>query len=255
MNGFDRIAADDNQWASRPLPLTPEQFTQSLWSEVNALKDAISMPRQKVSSLINAFEQGKVSDEEFAILKQLVEKREREAAQVTVTPVDTVQHCSPCSPNPEPSSSVYVKLENTEGKMGPELEELEAPSAGTGLETPGQQYPPNEGIRETGRTNASGILTTGVDSNQGGNIFSTRTESVGTRTSEKSTRITADTTFLQQGHKPSSEQNKQFDPDGKGEKAAPWNAAVTLLSFSEESWEAPCLCFVCLCFVCALFPK
>ena len=30
INGFDRIAADDNQWASRPLPLTPEQFTQSL---------------------------------------------------------------------------------------------------------------------------------------------------------------------------------------------------------------------------------
>ena len=54
MNGFDRIAADDNQWASRQLPLTPEQFTQNLWSEVNALKDAISMPRQKVSNLINA---------------------------------------------------------------------------------------------------------------------------------------------------------------------------------------------------------
>ena len=27
MNGFDRIAADDDQWASHPLPLTPEQFT------------------------------------------------------------------------------------------------------------------------------------------------------------------------------------------------------------------------------------
>ena len=25
MNGLDRTAADDNQWASRPLPLTPEQ--------------------------------------------------------------------------------------------------------------------------------------------------------------------------------------------------------------------------------------
>ena len=32
MNGFDRIAADDSQWVSRPLPPTPEQFTQSLWS-------------------------------------------------------------------------------------------------------------------------------------------------------------------------------------------------------------------------------
>ena len=46
MNGLDRTAADDNQWANRPLPLTPSQFTQSLWSEVNALKDAISLPAE-----------------------------------------------------------------------------------------------------------------------------------------------------------------------------------------------------------------
>ena len=42
--GYDRVAADDNRWASRPLPLTPEQFTQSLWSELNASRDAVSMP-------------------------------------------------------------------------------------------------------------------------------------------------------------------------------------------------------------------
>ena len=114
---------------------------------------------------------------------------------------------------------------------------------------------PNEGIWETGRTTASGILTAGVDSDQGGNCFSTTTESVDTRASEKSTRITADTTFLQQGHKPRSEENKQFNPGGKGEKAPPWNAAVTLLAFSGENWEAPCLCFVYLYFVCALFPE
>ena len=138
MNGFDRITADDNQWVSRPLPLTPEQFTQSLWSEVNALKTIDFVDGLK----------GKIPDEELAVIKRYVEKRSREAAQVqvTVTQVDTVQHFSPCSPNPEPSSSAYVKLENTEGKMGPELEELESPSAGTGLETPGQQCPPNEGI-------------------------------------------------------------------------------------------------------------
>ena len=41
--GYVRIAADDNQWANRPLPLTPEQFTQSLWSELNALIYAISI--------------------------------------------------------------------------------------------------------------------------------------------------------------------------------------------------------------------
>ena len=131
MNGFDRIAADDNQWASRPLPLTPEQFTQSLWSEVTALKDAISMPAedtvtrpwQKTVDFVDGLK-GNLPDEELAVIKLYVEKRSREAAQawVTVTPVDTVQHCGPCPLDPDPSSSVYVKLDNTEGKMGPELE-------------------------------------------------------------------------------------------------------------------------------------
>ena len=152
MNGFDRIAADDNQWASRPLPLTPEQFTQSLWSEVNALKDAIAedtvtRPWQKTIDFVDGLK-GKLLDEELAVIKRCMEKWSREAAQarVTVTQVDTVQHSCPCSPDPEPSSSVYVKMENTEGKMGPELDELEPPSAGTGLEMPGQQCPPNERI-------------------------------------------------------------------------------------------------------------
>ena len=72
---------------------------------------------------------GKLSDEELAVIKRYVEKRSREAAQaqVTATPVDTVLHCSPCPLDPEPSSSIYFKLENTEGKMGPELEKLESP--------------------------------------------------------------------------------------------------------------------------------
>ena len=57
-------------------------------------------------------------------------------------------------------------------------------------------------------------------------------------------------------HKIISKESKQFDPGGKGEKAPPWNTAVTLLSFSGESRESPCLCYVlCLCFVCALFSK
>ena len=106
--GYDRIAADDNQWASRPLPLTPEQFTQSLRSELNALRDAILIPEedrfsQRAKSLIEEIGQGTVdstdavgqstanmTNEEFAILKRLVEKRDREAAQVTVTSVSTV---------------------------------------------------------------------------------------------------------------------------------------------------------------------
>ena len=161
-----------------------------------------------------------MSDEKFAILKRLVEKRGREAAQVTVTPVNTVQHCSPCSPNSDMPSSVYVESENSETKMGPELNELKSSSAGTDFETPGQQCPPNEWIWEQGRTNANGFLTAGVDSSQGGRIHFP-TKSVDTRASKKSTRITADITFLQQGHKPRIEENKQFDSGGKGEKARP----------------------------------
>ena len=55
---------------------------------------------------------------------------------MTVTPVDIVQHCSPCSPNPDIPSGVYFRLKNTEGEIDPELDELKSPSAGTGLKTP-----------------------------------------------------------------------------------------------------------------------
>ena len=185
-----------------------------------------------------------MGDEEFAVLKRLVEKRSREAtpAQVTVTPVDTVQHCTPCTQTPEPSPDVCFKLENSEGKMDPERGELESSSAGMGLETPGQRCPPNEETWETGRTTADGFLTAGVGSNQGGNIYLPTTESVGTRTSTKSTRTKADITFLHLGHKlrdeeKGSEENKQFDPGGKGEEAPLWNATVTLpFLFCGERW-------------------
>ena len=62
-----------------------------------------------------------------------------------VTQDDTVQHCSPISPNPNTPSDVCFNLENNEDEMGPELEKLKSPSASTGLNTPGQQCPPNEG--------------------------------------------------------------------------------------------------------------
>ena len=128
----------EDNW-SHGFPPTPEGYAADLRAELNTLKDAISMPRQKVSNIFSTVEQGKVSDEEFAVLKRLVEKRSREAtqAQVTVTPVDTVQYCSPSPQTPEPSPNVCFKLESNEGKMDPELEDLESPSAGTGLETPG----------------------------------------------------------------------------------------------------------------------
>ena len=154
MNGFDRVVEGEENWfdGHRSLPPTPEQHTASLRFELKKLKDAISMPaentvtrpRQKTIDVVDGLRSDSLNELlanfEFARIKEYVEKRSRKEAQVqvTVTPVDTVQHCSPCSPDPEPSSSVYVKLENTGGKMGPELEGVESPSAGTGLGTPGQ---------------------------------------------------------------------------------------------------------------------
>ena len=176
-HGFDRIADDDNKWAHGLLPPTPEQFTASLWSELNALKYAISMPvrdgsRQKTKSFIKKIEQGIVSflDEEFAMIKRFVKKRGRDVVQVTVTPVDTVQYCTPRSPTSEPSFDACVYMEKKdEGRMNPERDQLESPLASMGFETPGQQYPPNG---ETGRTTAVGYLTAGVGPNLGGNTSS-----------------------------------------------------------------------------------
>ena len=113
-----------------------------------------------------------MSDED-SVIKRLVETRDRDAAQVTVTQVSTVQHCSPVPKTPEPPSDVCFNLENNEGKMGQELEELKSSSGGTGPETPEQQCPPTEGIWETGKTTASGILTAGVGPSRGKNISST----------------------------------------------------------------------------------
>ena len=77
-----------------------------------------------------------------------------------------------------------------------------------------------------------------MGSNQAGDISSPTTERVDSR----AVRTTADITFLQQSHKPrdeekGSEENKQFGPGGKGEKAPLWNAAVTLsFFFWGERW-------------------
>ena len=102
-------------------PLSSKEFAANLWSEVNTLKDATSMPRQKVRNLINAIEQGKVSDDEFAMLKRLVEKRDRDAAHATVAPVDTTQYLSPRSLTLKIPSYVCVHIEKKEvGRMNPE---------------------------------------------------------------------------------------------------------------------------------------
>ena len=101
MNGFDRVREGEGNWfqGHRSLPLTPEQYTASLKSELQKLKNAISMPAettktrpwQKTTDFVDGLN-GQLPDEERAVIKRYVEKRSREAAQaqVTVTPVNTV---------------------------------------------------------------------------------------------------------------------------------------------------------------------
>ena len=166
-----------------------------LWCKVNELKNAISMPAktrpwQKMMEFVDGLK-GKLPDEELAVIKRYVKRRSREAAQGTVTPVSTVQHCIPRSLNPEMPPDVCIRFKSNEGKMDPELKELESPSADTGLETPGQQCPPNEGTLETGRTTADGFLTAGVGPNLGKHTSPT-TERVDTR----AVRITTTTAAL-----------------------------------------------------------
>ena len=111
------------------------------------------------------------------------------------------------------------------------------------------------------------LLDRGRGSNQGGSI-SSPTECVDTRASTKSTATFTDistptehvgtlagttATPAKRRHKTISEENKQFDTGGIGEKASSRNAAGNLLSFPGESWEAPCLCFVLsVCALCVL---
>ena len=162
---------------------------------------------------------------------------------MTAKPVDIVQHCSPCSPNPDRPSGVLCNLEN-EGTMSQELEELTSSSTGTGLNTPGQQCPPNEGVSETGRIIADGILTAGVDSSKGGNISSPMESTErATRTRTVARISSTAATPPKRRHKTSSEENKQFDPGGRGEQAPPWKAAVPLPFFS---WGDAGRLLVCL---------
>ena len=178
MNGFDRVASGEENWVHGPrsLPSTPEEYTASLRSDLQELKDAIWMPRQKVSNLINAVEQGKVSYEEFATLKRLVEKQSREAAQaqVTVTPVDTVQYCSPSPQTPEPSPDVCFELENNEGNMDPELKELDHHRLVRVLKRPDSSVPRTRGHGRKDEPSLTAIRSLAWDRTQGETFFHPR---------------------------------------------------------------------------------
>ena len=82
---------------------------------------------------------------------------------------------------PEIPSDVCVHVEKKEaGMMDPGQDQLQSSSAGTGLETLGQQCPPNGETWETGRTIADGYLLVDMGLNQEGDI-SPPMERVGTR--------------------------------------------------------------------------
>ena len=244
-NAFDRVeAVEKNRFGDhRSLPPTPEQFYASLWAEVDELRDAISIPaksrpRQKDSmdELLAKFE--------YAEIKRCIDKRcrkEAEAkAQMTAKPVGTVQQCSPSSPNPDTPSNVCFNLEN-EGMMSQELEELTSSSAGTGLKTPGQQGPPNEGTLGQRQTTANGFLTAGVGSSKERNIATSTTTTVAGISSIAATPS-------KRRLKTFNELNKPFDPGGREEQALPWKAAVPL---PFVSWgEAGRLLVRFLCLVC-----
>ena len=195
-NGFNQCDVRDEQWIHSLLPPTPEQTTASMWADVNALKQAISMSgkyrsKQRVESFINKLKQGTTSltDEEFARLERMIrERRGRAAAHVVVAPIDTAQPCNPRSSS-EISFDVHVYMKgNDEGRMDPERGQLESPSAGTGLKTPGQQCLPNW---EMGRTTVDGCFLAGVSSNLGGNPFSLTELAIGTRTGSQTSTPSA----------------------------------------------------------------
>ena len=110
-----------------------------------------------------------------------------------------------------------MHMEKTEaGMMNPEQDQFELPSAGTGLETSGQQCPPNEEAWEIGRTIADGYFLLGMCSNQRGDTSPPK-ERVGTRAGTATTPAnSSNTVFLKASRKPEdkdkeSEENKQFE--------------------------------------------
>ena len=194
-------------------------------------------PWQKTAEFVDGLK-GKLPEWELAEIKRYVEKRCRKEAkaQMTAKPVGTVQRGSPISPNPDTPSNAYVKLENNEGTMSQELEELTSPSAGTGLKTPGQQGPPNEGTLGQRQTTANGFLTAGVGSSKERNIATSTTTTVAGISSIAATPS-------KRRLKTFNELNKPFDPGGREEQAPPWKTAVPLPSFS---WGEAGRLLVCL---------
>ena len=244
--GFERLEDGDDYWVHDPLPPTPEQTTASMWSDLKELKDAISMSgkersSQRVRSFINKLDRGTASctDVEFVMLKHIVEERRGcDAAQVTVAPMDTAQHCSPRSRSPEITfdARAYMK-KNDEGRIA----RSEISSNHHRLVRVLKH--PDSSVTRSGRQDKSlprAVCSLAWVRNFGGNTFPPTERVIGTRSGSVTTTPVASskTASLQTSRKPkykktASEENKQTDPGGKGEGPPPWKSGVSVLfSFS-----------------------
>ena len=175
----------------------------------------------------------------------------------TIASIDTALPCRPRSRSSEMPFDVCICMEkNDKGRVDPEQDQLESPSAGTAFETPGQQCLPNGG---TGRITAEGCLLVSVGSNLGGNTFSPTERIIGTRAGSVTTTpiVSSKTASMQTRRKPKdkktgSEENKQFDPGEKGGEPPPWKAGVPVIFSFLGAACALCFC-LCVSVCCVLF--
>ena len=204
----------------------------SMWADVNALIKKLSLSEkerseQRIDNFLNGLEQQAASftDEQFARLKRIMDRRGRAAPHGIVVPIGTtlVQPSNPrlrCSVISFNTSISVCTDERTEDKMEPELGELESSPAGTGLEAPGQQSLSNW---EMEQTTVDGCLFVDGSSDLGENTFfledfviqmepdrQTSTSFASSKTACPQTSRKYDDTEL------GNDENKQFDSGGKG---------------------------------------
>ena len=134
--------------------------------------------------------------------------------------------------------------------MDPELGELKSSSAGTGFKAPGQQCLSNW---EMERTTVDGCSLVDENSNFGENIFFLEELAIGTQTDNQtasSKAVCQKISCKPEDKELISDENKQFDPGGKGGEPTLLRAGV--LVFFDFFWGMHGLgCPICFsCFVC-----
>ena len=183
----------------------------------------MTRPWQKTIDFVDGLKR-KLPDEELAVIKRYVEKRSREASQVQMT-----AKCN-CRVG---GTQIIISWYGSQ----------DARTTGS----------PERGDMGSRTNHRQRFLDRGRGFKPRGRIPPT-TECVDTQTREKSTRITADTTFLQQGYKTFSEQNKRFDPRWEKREGPALEGGCSSTFFFWGKREGSLLVF-CLCPLCARFSK